>query len=506
MRGPIPACRVGAGSDDLARTAQPPDVNHLETVTKAQAALAQIDLLKRRKPTNKADYQGIGVRIDRPKGFVQRGTDDTGQTWERTYKTDYGYIPRTEGGDAEELDVYMGPEPGAGFAHWVIQNKADGSFDEYKLMLGFPDRAAARKMWEEHTPKKYFGGLVTTEIGLVKSLLGVHPGAAVSADERIGKSVDDFVSRWLDDRGLLEDLAAAQAVFQAANDAVDEPTRELLVAKMTAFDEAHLAGAARGELVTTTVRRVFGTAVAKEARDARTSKEYSFDEIRDAVRAAVEAAMPEPEEGKCRYVYVVELYDDHAIVELDAGPNNRYWSVDYSFDDGAAKLTSRPREMRRTYVPVEEESEFSFGKAAGASQTVQVIKAEERGELRYTLGVVLAPDTVDSQGDTYTAETVRDAAWDYLQKARVVGVQHKEDAAGRAVLVESFIAPTDFQLGDRTIKAGTWLAGHHWPDDALWAAVKAGSITGLSIGGVARKIPLDGSRTPAPARDGAGAP
>lgn len=481
-------------------------MDHLETVTKAKDAIAQIDLLKRRKPTNKADYQGIGVRIDRPKGHVQRGTDDAGEAWERTYKTDYGYIPRTEGGDLEELDVYMGPEPGAEYAHWVVQNKADGSFDEYKLMLGFPDRAAARKMWEDHTPAKYFGGLVTTEIGVVKSLLGVHPGKAPSTEERVGKSVDDFVLKWLDARGLLEHEAAAQAVFQAANDAIDAPTRELLVAKMQAFDAAALAAGERGELAVTTVRRVFGTeTLAKESTDARTSKEYSFDDIRQAVLAAVEAILPEPEEGKCRYAYVNEIYDDHAIVEVTLGSGYKYFSVDYVFADGDAKLTSKPREMRRTYVPVEEPRMFSFGKAEGEPD-VEIVKAETRGELRYTLGVVLAPDTVDSQGDTYTAETVRAAAWDYLQKSRVVGIQHKEDAAGRAVLVESFIAPIDLDLGGRVVKAGTWLAGHHWPDDTLWAAVKAGKMTGLSIGGIAQRIPVDEAEEGAPARDAAGAP
>jgi Inorganic Pyrophosphatase len=83
----------------------------------------------------RVDYQGIGICIDRPKGSVMSGTDEKGEPWSRTYEYDYGFIPKTLGGDDDGLDVFVGPDPKAEDAFWAIQTKPDGSFDEYKCIL-----------------------------------------------------------------------------------------------------------------------------------------------------------------------------------------------------------------------------------------------------------------------------------------------------------------------------------------------------------------------------------
>jgi inorganic pyrophosphatase len=121
------------------------------------------------------DFQGITVRVDRPKGFVMRGTDDQGQPWTRKYKYDYGYIPRTLGGDDDGLDVFIGPERKAEEAYWAVQNKADGSFDEYKVFLGFPNRDAAIGAYKDHIPKKFFSGLVTMKVDMMRAMLRISP-------------------------------------------------------------------------------------------------------------------------------------------------------------------------------------------------------------------------------------------------------------------------------------------------------------------------------------------
>lgn len=120
-------------------------------------------------------FEGMKVRIDRPKGFVQKGVGDDGKPWERTYQYDYGFLPKTAGGDGEGLDVYLGPNENAHDAFWVIQKNGEGKFDEYKVFLGFASKAAAKKAYLAHCPAKYFGGMATMTVQMMRSMLGHDP-------------------------------------------------------------------------------------------------------------------------------------------------------------------------------------------------------------------------------------------------------------------------------------------------------------------------------------------
>lgn len=122
----------------------------------------------------KVDFQGIPIHVDRPKGFVMKGTGKNGP-WERQYKYDYGFIPKTEGGDGDGLDVFIGPNKAAKNAYWAIQHRDDGSFDEYKVFLGFDGRKAAEEAYCQHIPKRMLKGLVTLRVDMMKSLLGLNP-------------------------------------------------------------------------------------------------------------------------------------------------------------------------------------------------------------------------------------------------------------------------------------------------------------------------------------------
>lgn len=121
------------------------------------------------------EFQGIPINIDRPRGFIMKGVDDKGQPWSRTYKHNYGFIPRTLGGDDDGLDVFIGPDRKAEEAYWAIQSKPDGSFDEYKVFLGFPNRDAAIGAYKAHIPKKFFSGLVTMKVDMMRALLRISP-------------------------------------------------------------------------------------------------------------------------------------------------------------------------------------------------------------------------------------------------------------------------------------------------------------------------------------------
>lgn len=307
------------------------------------------------RAVKRRSYQGIELRIDRPQGFVQNGKDAAGNSWQRTFRVDYGYIPGTKGGDGDGIDVYVGHVENATLAYWVLQRRPDGGFDEYKLMLGFLDRRSAKAMWEAHTPAKFYGGMATTSMGVVKALLGVEP----------------------------------MAIHKARTDL------------LTAMTMAH-------------------------------------ESEEDAPPPAVTDRMAQL----------------------------------------AADLVAKYPELAKRDVAA-------------------VAKAED--ERRYVLGIVLEPDIVDAQGDTYDADTIERAAHIYLARFRNAGLMHNQLVNHLVELVESYVAPCDLTVGDRVIKQGTWLAGFVINDDELWAQVKSGALGGLSIGGVAQKVdPVTGEPIPPP--------
>lgn len=132
-------------------------------------------------------------------------------------------------------------------------------------------------------------------------------------------------------------------------------------------------------------------------------------------------------------------------------------------------------------------------KAAAFDRPIPIFKAAgaEGEEQRVVFGEVLVPDDRDSQGDIYDAPTVEAAAHGFLAKwvRGRLGEQHQKRLVGEVDLLESYIAPCDFSVNGRKIKAGTWLMKWKVHSDALWQKIKSGAITGFSIGGSAKKQP-----------------
>lgn len=127
----------------------------------------------------KVEYQGIPVTLDRPRGFVQEGRDENGNPWKRLYRFDYGFIPKTEGGDGEDVDVFLGPNPNAPTSWWAVQTKSDGSFDEFKVFMGFSTFALAKGCYNIHIPPRFCAGFFAIPVNAIKSILGLEPGAVI---------------------------------------------------------------------------------------------------------------------------------------------------------------------------------------------------------------------------------------------------------------------------------------------------------------------------------------
>lgn len=284
-----------------------------------------------------ADFRGLAIKIDRPRGTIQKGVGVDGKEWVRAYHIDYGHIEGTRGGDEHDpargkdgqLDVYLGAYKDADEVHWILQKKEDGSFDEYKCMVGFVDAESAKAMYLAHTPKKFFGSMASTSVEMMKALLGMRPCETMK---------------------VLKGLAAEQG--RPVSPALSE-----------------------------TVERTIAVKVAK--------------------------------------------------------------------DDG---------------------------------------------EQRWLLGYVLVPDEPDAQGDVYSADEVRKASWGYMARHQNVGLMHKGLVNGKVVLTDNFVAPCKMLVGGSEIPEGAWMMGLHVVDDGLWQDVKTGKLTGLSIGGFAKRVPVAGAK------------
>jgi len=117
---------------------------------------------------------------------------------------------------------------------------------------------------------------------------------------------------------------------------------------------------------------------------------------------------------------------------------------------------------------------------------------DEDEEERYVLGVVLVPNEVDSQGDIYSEEEVRKAAHFFMEFSPVLGLMHERTLPEAKIkILESYLAPVDFDMEGQHVTEGTWLLAARVLDDALWAAIKAGRLTGWSIEGTALAMELN---------------
>lgn len=103
-------------------------------------------------------------------------------------------------------------------------------------------------------------------------------------------------------------------------------------------------------------------------------------------------------------------------------------------------------------------------------------------------GVVLQPEIVDAQGDIIGADVISKAAHEFLAGYNAVtklGLMHK-DFKPQFELYESYIVPIDTVIGGEIVKAGSWVIVVHILAKKIWDQVKAGKLTGFSIGGKAK--------------------
>lgn len=156
-------------------------------------------------------------------------------------------------------------------------------------------------------------------------------------------------------------------------------------------------------------------------------------------------------------------------------------------------------EMRRRLKKVDANFISLVGK--GANNKIIIFKsAQNNGGLQYekqfeirkvvddqrmVYGIVYSPDEIDLQGDTASAEVIKDMAYDFMKNARTNNVDQQHNfIGGEGFVAESWLTKT----GDNVFpfeKEGSWAVGIKVEKEETWQLVKSGEITGLSLAGLA---------------------
>ena len=126
------------------------------------------------------------------------------------------------------------------------------------------------------------------------------------------------------------------------------------------------------------------------------------------------------------------------------------------------------------FVKSEKENDFQ--------KEIKVIaKVDDAQRLVY--GIVYEPNVADAHGDYMTPAEIEKAAHGFLKDAREIDKQH-DFQGGVGEVVESYIAPSDFEMGDEVIKKGSWVLMTKASDE-IWEQIQKGDITGYSMAGTA---------------------
>lgn len=113
-----------------------------------------------------------------------------------------------------------------------------------------------------------------------------------------------------------------------------------------------------------------------------------------------------------------------------------------------------------------------------------------------TIGIVLKADDPDSQGSLISAEEIEKANLEFMRDFGTVGLMHQSSLAKRVFIVQNVIAHDDlmFELADgvkKIVKKGTWYQEHYTADPEIAGKIRRGELTGLSIGGLAKKVSIE---------------
>lgn len=136
---------------------------------------------------------GFAVAIENAAGSKRTWTDSDGSRGWTLMRWDYGFIVGAIGADGEDVDVYIGPIANPEWVFVIHQRcKADGfkSYDEDKVMLGWPSADAAKAAYlAQYDDPHFFGGMSVFTLDEFRAKLRDIDGGKITHTD-----ADDFSS------------------------------------------------------------------------------------------------------------------------------------------------------------------------------------------------------------------------------------------------------------------------------------------------------------------------
>jgi hypothetical protein len=212
--------------------------------------------------------------------------------------------------------------------------------------------------------------------------------------------------------------------------------------------------------------------------------DMSLNEIRDAMYDAVRIFRNE--DKNIDWADLIDIYlDGTCIVRFmykDEKP--QCFCYDYSFNEKDEAILTNPVEVKLEQT-WEEVDKKEFGKQK------TIFKVDKTKHLVY--GVVLAPNEEDAQGDIINEDEIEKTAHkfmeDYRDQVSEMGIMHKKTTP-HVVMVENYVAPSDFELNGETVTKGSWVMVSKVKNKDIWKKVEDGEFTGYSIGGKGKRVPF----------------
>jgi len=200
------------------------------------------------------------------------------------------------------------------------------------------------------------------------------------------------------------------------------------------------------------------------------------------------------------------LLDNEIGQQVSNGNETLEGSIDEMSDLGKSKMETLKDKAKKVFEMYDIEKKGCGKKPKGRGSEdnntfknyIEICKVNN--EKRLVTGPALIPDVYDLQDDIISKEEVEKAAYRYMIKLSFrddpeflkneLGMNNKSDRGfmhvefnRKIAIVESYIAPIEFNLNNRVITKGTWIVTMKVFDDEVWNLVKSNKIRGFSIGG-----------------------
>lgn len=421
---------------------------------------------------------GLSITIETPKGATRSGTDADGKPWSVKMPAHYGYLKRTTGADGDHVDVYIGPDPLARAVFVIDQlDLANGSFDEHKVMIGYPDAGAATlayvKAFNDGRGADRLGAMTRMTLPKFKKWLAADDttkpvtstapvvttiGKVATVDAAVTDTPDTAPGYWDGcghDHGADALTKAAKTVFEAEGPAPNGPFETPKVRGALARLEKRLTAVLvpGGETVAANVELLLTEALASRVEKVALASSGDVIEKKLSLKGIAEKVA-----GKANLAWLSDVFDDLATELSSIAKDTADKILDKAGVKAAtARIAAKDRAVAWARARAAETVGMSIDKATGKLVTnpnakmaiSDTMRAAIRDEIVRGLKAKRTPDQIAkkiAKLGSFTPGRARMIARTEIARARNAAVLESADVAtqnGTVLLNKSWVNGTN---------------------------------------------------------------